>query len=242
MERKQCDQLLDYYNDQLTGEEKAAFEAHLHSCSDCQQEWQEWQALTEPLPYLSEDITPPASMKKRVLTNVFAESLDQKQEQPEQVTVLKPKPRRWLPSLLAAGLLLSLGANVYLYSTKQTNDQQAAPQEVSKTAQSVALGTVDQKEAGGTASFIQENQATNLVVQMGKMPKLSGTQTYQVWLVEGDKKYPAGSFVPNESGNGSLIYPIHYSSKHKWDAIAISLEPKPHNKQPKGKILMLSKL
>jgi anti-sigma-K factor RskA len=244
MEQKECDKLLDYYNGILEGEEKAEFEAHLKECSACQEELAEWQELTSDLPYLSEEIEPPLGMKKRILTNVTAEDAQQVvNEKPIGVAaapIQSKKPRAWMTGLLAAGLLLSLGTNAYLFIENDKNEQ-VIEEQMSRTFKTVQMAS-DQSDSAGVASMVQEDKTMKLVIQTHNMTALKGTETYQVWLIEGNKKYRAGSFTPDENGNGAVVYPVTYPGEHKWDAVAISHEPTPNSKQPKGTIVMASNL
>jgi hypothetical protein len=91
-------------------------------------------------------------------------------------------------------------------------------------------------------SMVQEDEKMNLVVQTHNMSQVQGKEVYQVWLIEGDKKYRAGTFIPDEKGNGAVVFPVNFPGEHKWDAVAISHEPTPDSKQPKGAIVMVSNL
>lgn len=251
MDKKMCDQLLDYYNGILSDEEKAAFESHLKECSSCQEEWAEWQELTTDLPYLSDEIEPPTGMKERILTNVFvSEQPAEREEKNRQVTPVldidsvksetSKKKNGWLTGLLAAGLLLSLGTNAYLFAENEKNEQVIEDQ-MSKTFKSVQLAS-EQTDSAGIASMVQEDEKMNLVVQTHNMSQVKGKEVYQVWLIEGDKKYRAGTFIPDEKGNGAVVFPVNFPGEHNWDAVAISHEPTPDSKQPKGTIVMASNL
>ncbi|KZE63970.1 hypothetical protein AWM68_12730 [Fictibacillus phosphorivorans] len=250
MDKKMCDQLLDYYNGILSVEEKTAFESHLKECLACQEELAEWNELTEELPYLSDEIEPPAGMKDRILTNVFESGQPGEREEINRLAIPldidsvkseKPKKKNgWLSGLLAAGLLLSLGTNAYLYVQNEKNEQVIEDQ-IGKTYKSVQLAS-ENADSAGMASMIQENEKMNLVVQTHSMSQVKGKEVYQVWLIEGDKKYRAGTFIPDEKGNGAVVFPVTYPGEHKWDAVAISHEPTKDSKQPKGTIVMASNL
>ncbi|MFD1356981.1 anti-sigma factor domain-containing protein [Fictibacillus halophilus] len=251
MDKKMCDQLLDYYNGILSDEEKAAFESHLQDCSPCQDELAEWQELTSDLPYLSDEIEPPNGMKQRILTNVFENEQSVEKEETNRPaapvldidSVRSETPRKkngWLTGLLAAGLLLSLGMNAYLFAENEKNEQ-VIEEQMSKTFKSVQLAS-EETDSAGIASMVQEDEKMNLVVQTHNMSQVKGKEVYQVWLIEGDKKYRAGTFIPDEKGNGAVVFPVNFPGEHKWDAVAISHEPTPDSKQPKGTIVMASNL
>lgn len=69
MNNEHCDQLVDYLTGTLTIEETRQFEEHLKTCDECR----EIADATGQLPYLSDPVAPPAGMKSRILSNVFAE-------------------------------------------------------------------------------------------------------------------------------------------------------------------------
>lgn len=251
MDKKMCDQLLDYNNGILSEEEKAVFEAHLKDCPSCQEELAEWEELTSNLPYLSDEIEPPNGMKQRILTNVFKneQSIEKEETTRPSAPVLDidavrsetPKKKiGWLTGLLAAGLLLSLGTNAYLFAENEKNEQ-VIEEQMSKTYKSVQLAS-EQSDSAGIASMVQKDEKMNLVVQTHNMTQVQGKEVYQVWLIEGDKKYRAGTFIPDEKGNGAVVFPVNFPGEHKWDAVAISHEPTPDSKQPKGTIVMASNL
>ncbi|MET3729696.1 anti-sigma-K factor RskA [Fictibacillus halophilus] len=251
MEPKTCGNLLDYYNGLLEGKEKDAFEKHLKQCDACQEEWAEWQDLTADLPYLSEEAQPPIGMKERILTNVTSsdssftrqetETVNKTDENPTNISPLSQRrPKPWLQGVLAAGLLLSLGTNAYLFNENNKNEQ-VIQEQINKTFKTVQLAS-EETESTGVASMVQENDTMNLVVQTNNLTQVKGTETYQVWLIEGDKPYRAGTFTPDENGNGAVVFPVKFEGEHKWDAVAISHEPTPNSKKPLGTIVMASNL
>ncbi|OHX51819.1 hypothetical protein BB776_02950 [Planococcus salinarum] len=71
MNNEHCDLLIDYLNGTLSDEETRQFEEHLKTCDECR----EIADATGQLPYLSEPAVPPAGMKSRILSNVFAEDV-----------------------------------------------------------------------------------------------------------------------------------------------------------------------
>ncbi|MGA4720774.1 anti-sigma factor domain-containing protein [Fictibacillus nanhaiensis] len=251
MEQKTCDNLLEYYNGLLEGKEKDAFEKHLKQCDACQEEWAEWQDLTADLPYLSEEAQPPIGMKERILTNVtaFDSSFTHQEKQSDKVTdesatkvspITQRKSKPWMQGLLAAGLLLSLGTNAYLFNENKENEQ-VIEEQINKTFKTVQLAS-EETDSTGVASMVQENGTMNLVVQTNNLTQVKGNETYQVWLIEGDTPYRAGTFTPDENGNGAVVFPVKFEGEHNWDAVAISHEPTPNSKKPVGTIVMASNL
>jgi anti-sigma factor RsiW len=132
MDRQMCNQLVDYFNEQLNEVEKKAFEKHLETCEECTTELAEWQALTDDLPYVSASINPPEGMKARILKTVFEEELE-KETTPVKpivtsekvIPIKKNRSFTWLPAI-AAALMLSVGANIFLASIVKNQQDEVA--------------------------------------------------------------------------------------------------------------------
>lgn len=260
---KHCDQLIDYFNHQLTEKEKEAFEAHLKECASCKEELEELEELTMDLPYDVEGIEPPKGMKDRVLSNVKKEkpnSVDaESSNSTPDVTKLKDKKdlppikRKvgWTKPLIAAALTLSLVGNgaALIYLNQDDTPDGAVPSDSDQGE--VSLDTLSQKHvlepsegvnAQATAFMIEQNNRTNLVIQADNLPPLTGEEAYQVWVLEEGTPYRAGTFVSGEDGSGAVSYVMDYDKEHSFDTIAITKEPNAKSQQPQGDILLSSPL
>lgn len=247
MNRQMCDQLVDYFNGQLNEIDKDSFEKHLTICEDCQTELAEWKVLTDDLPYVSETINPPEDMKDRVLNAVFA------QETTQQVTPITPvalkesitsnnkkKVFPWLPAL-AAVLMLSLGANIFLASIVKNQQQDIVAQNevVDQLLAYVNLSPVV-GDASGTASIVKHGNETRVVVQANSLPKLSNDEVYQVWLIDENGPIRAGTFK-SDSQEGAVVFTLPEGTDQDWTQVAVSHEPNEESKTPLGNVLMASK-
>ncbi|GAB4072697.1 hypothetical protein GCM10028778_04420 [Barrientosiimonas marina] len=256
MTANHCDRLLDYFNNQLTGEQKAAFEAHLLECDDCRKELVELEQLTEDLPYSSEPVDPPSGMKRRVLSNVIKQTADDGHEKDNIVPVSEgqnepfKKRRGWYRPLIAAVLTLSLVGNgaavIYL-----TNNDEQATEQAPEPGEDVSRDTLETVKtlqpskgvkAQATAMMIGQNNQTSLVVQASGLEELEDEETYQVWVLKDKQPYRAGTFVPNEDGDGGVSYVMDYEGETNFDTIAITKEPDANSQTPQGDILLSSSL
>lgn len=246
MEKMNCDHLIDYFNRSLTEAEKEQFESHLEHCQECQEDLKDLIEITGELPYLSEPITPPAGMKKRILENVYEKTESEEvpqaiTEQPNQ-SVNKPAAlhkRSWWTPVLAAALLLSLLGNGY--ALLEINEEKPA-NELANSVNSVQLQPSEAFSGSGEASILTYDNELNVIVHAEQLIALAGNEVYQVWLIEDGKPVPAGSFVPDTTGSGAAFYKIKADENKKWDTIAITLEPKPGNELPEGQIVLSSNL
>ncbi len=235
MTNQHCDQVLDYFNDQLSPDEKLTFEEHLHDCSTCQNELQELTDLTEDLPFLSDPVTPPAGLEERIMTRVLG-------EEPKRAVVhelpSKARSRRgWMLPLTAAILVLSLLGNVYQYLVTPTTPEEFAVDQVLNHVQLAGI----ENDSTGIASLIEQENGITVVIQAEELQAVQNDEVYQVWLIEDEQPERAGTFIPSNNGTGAVVYTLPKSDKD-WDTVAITLEPDATSQTPKGSIVLASEL
>lgn len=236
---KQCNQLVDYFNRALTDEENALFEAHLIECPACQEELTEWEVLTEDLPYLSEEITPPVDLKARVFAAISApeEQLGNVESLPQRPATIKPKKRfNFAVPALAAALFASLVTNAYLVST-ETKEPEVALSDIEFVAQTTLASVTEGEQGSAIAMLLSDKGESVLLVNASNLPKLAEGELYQVWVIEGDKPYPAGVVTPTEEGSGSVSHPLK-DLVGNWDTVAITIEKEPNLPAPAGSVVL----
>ncbi|MDR4938550.1 anti-sigma factor [Rossellomorea marisflavi] len=235
MTQHQCDHILDYYNGHLSELEKAAFEKHLASCSECQEFLNELEQISGYLPYSSEPVEPPTDLEDRV----FARILNDSEEKQRPVTTPRQKRRRpWIFPSIAAALALSIIGNAYLFT--QLEDQKRVVEEatIDEVIEYAELAPVS-GQGTGTASIIKQGKQTSMVVQASDLAKLSDKEVYQVWLIKDEKPERAGTFVTSGDGKGSVIFKFNEEFTEKdWDQVAVSLEPDANSELPQGEIVL----
>ncbi|MBV6682188.1 anti-sigma factor [Bacillus sp. JRC01] len=237
MTQHQCDHILDYYNGHLSELQKAAFEKHLASCSECQEFLKELEQISGCLPYSSEPVEPPTDLEDRV----FARILNESEEKQEPAAAPRQKHRRpWIFPSIAAALALSIIGNAYLFT--QLEDQKRVVEEatIDEVVEYAELAPVS-GEGTGTASIIKQGKQTSMVVQASDLAKLSDKEVYQVWLIKDEKPERAGTFVTSGDGKGSVIFKFNEEfTKKDWDQVAVSLEPDANSELPQGEIVLAS--
>lgn len=235
MTQHQCDHILDYYNGHLSELEKAAFEKHLASCTDCQEFLNELESVAGYLPYSSEPVEPPTDLEDRV----FARILNDSEEKQEPAAAPRQKRRRpWIFPSIAAALALSIIGNAYLFT--QLEDQKRVVEEatIDEVVEYAELAPVS-GQGTGTASIIKQGKQTSMVVQASDLAKLSDKEVYQVWLIKDEKPERAGTFVTSGDGKGSVIFKFNEEFTEKdWDQVAVSLEPDANSELPQGEIVL----
>ncbi|WP_411955341.1 anti-sigma factor domain-containing protein [Alkalibacillus sp. S2W] len=264
MNNEKCNWLIDYFNGELSIKEKEEFEEHLKDCLECQQELAELNTLHEDLPFASEPVNPPEGMKDRVLGNIFANDETNSSNESETVEGTEEnETERKVPSIykndskrkiqkkqasfytIAAILFLSLVGNIYLLM--EMNDIADTPVEESENQtdqliQSVSLDATEVMDATGQASILENEEGRTLLVQADNLEEVSGEEAYQVWLLEDEQPYRAGTFVPSESGSGAVSFNLDNLEDVNWDTVAITLEPTPNSEVPQGDILLAAGL
>lgn len=271
-DHRTCECLLDYFNNTLTDEETSLFENHLATCKDCRAELEELTMLTADLPFSAELVEPNEGMKERILASVFEEAEQpeefkmpaetekferpaktEKFERPAETeeigkpAKIKERKRRsfsWIQPLLAASLLLSLSANAYFYLNQSDQELSDLPREgTDEIVKQVQLAVSEGYKGNAEAAMIKKAEGMALVVQASNLKPLTGNEAYQVWLIdEAGEKFRAGTFRTNSEGNGAVTYSVNYEGEHNWTTIAVTLEPTPDSKQPKGDIVLASQL
>lgn len=256
MNNQMCDKLFDYFNETMTADEKRQFEAHLESCPECYAELQELTALTDDLPYLSEPIEPPKEMKQRILGNVLNaepvkrdlepvplnEKTPGKSEEKVVPITSEKRPNKFILPSVAALLFVSLLGNGYFLTQKTDEPQKEIVLDDLK--KQVALAPVDEQmnDVTAMASLMKIDSREMVVLQAEQLKQLNDGEVYQIWLIENKKPVAAGSFVPDSSGDGAVMYEMNSEDEVNWDTIAITIEPKAGNEAPEGDVILASQL
>ncbi|MFG6149354.1 anti-sigma factor domain-containing protein [Halobacillus sp. B23F22_1] len=263
MKDYRCDWVLDYINDQLSEEERLRFEQHLHECGECREEVQEIENMMADISSHGEQVDPPEGMKGRVFSHVFAEETPGAETVTPSKKTFATRSKVWTGAL-AAGLLLSIGANIILGTQLQQLSSDNENLESSLSDIQVALSELEEEQnrnelataspferaslsptegfgGGGLATMTQRETGYELLVQVQEMEELEEEQVYQVWLIEGENPVPAGAFVTDDQGNGAVTFEMNEEDQ-SWDAIAVTKESQPYNDQPEGDIILQAEL
>lgn len=244
---KQCDQLIDYINKQLTDEETKAFEAHLETCSECQEELTELNMLTNDLGFIAEPVEPDSELKDRVLSAAFEQKAPveakQTNEPIQQSTKQHKLKKNWIVPTMAAALFFSLIANVYSFNQLASEPQLTEPEPeivVNSLEQQLSLQPGADLPFQATASLVNKNNQNDLIVQAENLTQTSKDQVYQVWLIRGDETHRAGTFTPTADGSGMSTFTFDPSMG--YDTIAITIEPDATSESPQGDIVLSQEL
>lgn len=252
----------------LNNQEREDFEQHLRQCPACRKEIAEMREVVQYLPLASEEAEPPAGMKSRILAHVLGTAEEpqqvageadskniviyeaQEKNEPKRTrSQYRNRPTAWLSA--ACAILLIAAGVLAVNVTNLHEDKKTLLAEVTKLRGELVAGnepstglqvrnvvslkpTVKDLVAQGTAMIVIDSRGTHLIVQAEKLPELKGTEAFQVWLLKGGKPVNAGTFVTRD-GTGALYFTF---SPDDYDTIAITKEPDPNGKEPRGSIVL----
>lgn len=207
----------------LEVDELEEFEAHLASCSDCQQEVQSY-AETAELLASSVAAPPPQSLKASVLDEIAGT-----EQLPGQVIDLRSRWRTSRTFVAAAAAAVVLLAGVFGIAQIAGDEQSefAAILEQSD-AQEVTL------DGEGGASFtVAWSPATGEFALQGKgVPELAADETYEFWFIGDSDPVNAGLFLA-DAGKVELTGELP-GTPSLW---AITVEPAGGSAAPTGEII-----
>jgi anti-sigma factor RsiW len=167
--------------------ERQAFERHLRSCDECQEELARLRPAADALPGSVQQFDPPATLKASLMEVVEREARAKHPAAP------RPRPRlRFFmrPAFVAAALLVGLVAGFAVAQLGGGDESRTLAATVDRAMPS----------AGGTLR-VSDDEAT---LRLHDMPRLGGTRVYQVWLQHGDRLVPARTFEVGADGRGAV--------------------------------------
>lgn len=221
-----------YALDAVDVDERAAFEAHLATCSACAQELDELRAMLADLAE-STAVAPPPALRARVLQGVTPSGTEGSPAPvppgapppalPDNVRALRPAPgpsRRLLLAAAAAAVVAGGGGTAWWRARSTTPSTPA--DRVLAAADAVRVSAP--VRGGGTATVTRSASLRRAVLQVSGAPALASGRTYQAWyavpagfaaaglvpqgeavtvLLEGDATLASGVGLTDEPAGGS---------------------------------------
>ncbi|SEB42551.1 anti-sigma factor [Paenibacillus sp. GP183] len=243
----QCEQLTSYFLKELTPLQREQFEQHLAQCSSCQDELKELEGLWDVIPFTVELIEPPSGMKDKIMDAVFETHFSAESESVKEAMAdirahtsasVYPGFRNW-GLLSAAIVILLLGA--YLLGNLHgksdvANAPRISPQSPWNMQKTVALKPVDPALSNSTGNvwFMQQGDSVQVILHAKGLPATQGSESYQMWMTSGDKKWSCGTFQVGKDGSGILLYTLKNGAV-QYDSLGVTLEPDAAGKQPRGR-------
>lgn len=242
----------------LTPDEQKLYEQHLTQCTECQMEVARLKRDTEALLLDFDLVEPPQGMRQRVLGAIFAEepgetasqdAVPEASGEPTQASFreigdeqtadrkFRRPARVWLPWASAAAAFVVVSAGTIWWANNQL--QPAAPSPFGTVSQTISL----QPKAGSGSAKMWVTATTSqsqMLIHFTNLTPTSGTQVYQVWLLpQNGNPVSAGVFRPDAGGKAVFA---SLMPKGKYDAVAVTLEPKAIDAKPLGTMMFQAKL
>jgi anti-sigma-K factor RskA len=226
-----ADRLEAYVLDQLTEVERREVEEHFGECSTCMRELYELHMVLEGVVASVPPVTPPATLRERVLAAVATEQ--QEPVRRERRVGIVQQPRRPFPAIVpwaaAAVVVLAVGVVAFRLidqSRRELADQvsrvQALNTELGQrlrlfrdqtdlalsilTARDMREISLDGREnavAAEARAFLSPTRGLLLVAD--RIPEPPPGRVYQVWIIEGNQPVSAGLLGEEPGGRGMLI-------------------------------------
>lgn len=227
-----------YALDAVNDLERVEFGRHLAVCSSCVQEIAEFRETVARLTDVSAQV-PPA----RLQASVMAEVARTRQISPgrrEKDTPLDAVRRRgwrgWTAAAAAAAIIATgAGAIGYSISDQRVRGNQsaitAAQQETARISAVLSAPDarmhVERLAEGGTVTVIVAPSLNQGVATLSNMPVLSTNESYELWLIHGDKPVPAGVMAASVTTGTAFLTDVRGAT-----AFGVSQEPAGGTNEP----------
>ena len=263
---EKIEELFTFYAlDAVTESERQEVEAYVASNPDAKRRLDELIQTASALPYASEPLEPPTTLKRTLMDRVNADAQKRFVPQPPSqesgwarlMNFFLTRPGQLLPQAVAVlSLFIALAVGVWGISmgnelsrlqaeTARLQEQLAEQQTVlahitSPNAQTFVIsGTDHQPQAHG--QLIADSQTGSAVLVVSGLQQLEAGKIYEFWLIQGENPVAAGLFEVNEEGK-AVLQVSQAVTPGSYNAIGVSIEPDAGSVQPTGDIVMLGGL
>jgi anti-sigma-K factor RskA len=208
----------------LSDDEARQIEAHLATCAECTAEAIAYADAATALPLSVPALTPPASLRRRVLDAVAAPT---------------PLRRRrsivpWAGAAAAVVIAGLLGWNLWLQfgdGSESPDDQLAALMRKQDTAFTIMQGD------GTWAIYAWEPEPKRGHLYARDLPDLPDGMIYEFWYVTEDGAVSGGTFEPAGDGyTHAATVPARETGRPS--GYAVSVEPVDGTEEPEGEIVL----
>jgi anti-sigma-K factor RskA len=256
------DELLPFYAlDALNDEERELVESYLAEHPEAREQLHDLHTGASALPYGISPVEPPRHVKESLMARVDA---DAKARARSRERASRPSFRSFPGRMkgenilrtftlgiatLAIVWIMILNGKISQLQTQITGLRETVASQSNSIEQIIAnlppsnvitvsvRGPDVQPRAHG--QLIADPKEQSAVLVISGLPKLKANQTYQVWLIAGDKPVSAGLLTVDENGQGVVVVTSEESIS-SFQSLGISVEPEGGSDQPTGDIVVLS--
>lgn len=212
-----------YALDALSPEERNAFEMHLPSCDQCQDELAEYDAGVEVLARAAAEPAP-AEMKAEVMARVDAS----RRSASNVGGTVTPLFRRVAPLIVAAAAIAAL---VFVVGLGPTAEQDRIDS-VLASDDAVTVTVEADVVASAEVVYTPAGEAVFSALGLAAVPE---TSTYQLWLIGDEGPVSAGVFQPDTDGAALVLLD---GEVRPGLVLGLTIEPAGGSEAPTGDILI----
>ena len=218
------DDLAAYAVGALSPDEAAELERHLDDCESCRARLRWLEPAVDMLPASVEQVTPPDSLRQRLMATVRAEAAEQAEAAPPGA---EPK-RRWFggwtsfifrPATAMAAVVLIVAGVAAGYALRGHEGE--------ATTTVAARAVSPQDENAVSATFEHGDDSGTLHVR--ELPPIDPDEVYEVWVQRDGAVEPAGTFVLGMDGSAQANV---QGPLNEAEAVLVTREPRPGSEQP----------
>ena len=233
-----------YAVDALDDAERAAFEAHLATCSECRAEVESLRAAASELSSLSE-ATPPAALRDSVLSSIRSvrplPPVTGAAEGPSDAEVV-PMTRRSLMRpvgwLVAAAAVVAVVVGGIAWSPWSDD---APPPTVAERVLDAGDATLVERQVGdATAKVVVSRSVGRAVIITDNMPEAPSDKDYQLWLQQPDGTMEPAGLMPHTAAAHSEV--VLRGDASAAVGVGITEEPRGGSPQPTSDPIALFEL
>jgi hypothetical protein len=213
------DDLAAYALDALDRGEAAALELHLEGCESCRDRLQWLRPAVDQLPAAVPQLTPPESLRERLIDTVRAEAATD-----ASFATTPARRSSWWESLRAAMMRPAVGMAVLIVLV------------VGLAAGYLVRGDGSSSEfisaepaANATASATLERHGDSGTLHVNQLPDLDSDQVYEVWVQRAGVMEPASTFVLRADGSAEAAVPGPLEGAQ---GVYVTAEPRPGTNRP----------
>lgn len=212
---------------------------HLATCAKCNEQFIEYRGTVDALAYGSPSISPPDSLKQKLMQRI--------QSTAKKPSVLQPASKRWKwkslwqpfsPAWAFASLALVISLSVI--NLMQWHNTQTLQQEVAVELLVLKMkGTHRAPKGDGTFVISQDRKKGVLVAS--DLPIPDGSQQYQLWMKKNGQQVSGGVFSVTPTGY-AVVEIQSKESLSSFRSFEVTLEPAGGSPTQTGHLYMVSHL
>jgi anti-sigma-K factor RskA len=221
--------------------ERIEVEIHVRGCAECQAELQMLLKVVDGIGLGAAPVTPPESLKSKVLARVTSER-DRRDLPPADVrgVVQPPKPASsWMmPLALAASLMVAAAALFYAFRLQTEVEELRRTAQILQSTDLVRANMKGQASAPNATGLALWSQGKGMLFSATQLPALPAGRVYQLWTITGTTATSAGLLTPDGNGAVRLELPVAANAARP-DAFGLTIEPAGGSASPTLPIVLL---